>query len=114
MDSPDIGVIDFARFLAFAGSTENQRTMADSDDSNGEPQGPSEDQLKLLSDQKNYLEELNRHFEAKLKDSKGSGDESMVFIIMMNKALVLAIAFCTVYSLIFIIVPFDMKGQSNQ
>ena len=88
LDSPDIGVIDFARFLAFAGSTENQRSMADSDDSNGEPQGPSEDQLKLLSDQKNYLEELNRHFEAKLKDSKGSGAGRMVSMIFINKALV--------------------------
>ena len=68
LDSPDVGVIDYARFLAFTGSTDHQR-LGDAEDD--EPNAPSENQVKLLSDQKNYLEELNRHFEAKLKDSKG-------------------------------------------
>ena len=64
-----MGVIDYARFLAFTGSTDHQR-LGDAEDDD-EPNAPSENQVKLLSDQKNYLEELNRHFEAKLKDSKG-------------------------------------------
>lgn len=74
LDSPDVGVLDYARYLSFAGSTDGQRGRLE--ESVAAEVGATENHVKLLSDQKNYLEELNRHFEAKLKDSQ-SNNESM-------------------------------------
>ena len=63
-------VIDYARYLSLAASTDSRRGRFDEGVDYSEKSPLADSHVRLLSDQKNFLEELNRHFEVKLKDSQ--------------------------------------------